>query len=296
MAKNRLQHPLQLYRVSSGGRFRAADAATEPPRGAPDKPARKQLLATQLEQLDELQRKLYADRHHAVLVIFQAMDAAGKDSTVRAVFTGVDPAGCQVHAFKAPTSAELDHDFLWRTAQKLPPRGTIGVFNRSYYEEVLAVRVHPEYLAAQRLPQVPAAATLWKQRYASIRDHEQHLARNGTLILKFWLNVSREEQRKRLLARIDEPDKNWKFEAGDLRERGYWQRYMRAYEEMIAATSTPWAPWYAIPADSKSWMRLTVAQILVKSLEGLKLHYPELPPAQVAQLNKMKRKLSKRGG
>ncbi|HVT36676.1 MAG TPA: PPK2 family polyphosphate kinase, partial [Nevskiaceae bacterium] len=204
-------------------------------------------------------------------------------------------AGCQVHAFKAPTAYELEHDFLWRTTHHLPPRGLIGVFNRSYYEEVLAVRVHPEYLRPQQLA-LPAGTALWQQRYQSIREHERHLCANGTTILKFWLHVSREEQRRRLLARIEEPDKNWKFDAGDLRERGYWRRYQQAYEAMINGTSTPWAPWHVIPADSKSWMRLLVARIVVNCLRGMKLGYPQLAPAQRAQLRSIRQQLQKRGG
>jgi PPK2 family polyphosphate:nucleotide phosphotransferase len=227
-----------------------------------------------VEEIGELQRILYAHDHRALLLVFQAMDAAGKDGTIRAVMTGVNPAGCQVYSFKQPSAQELDHDFLWRTAKCLPERGMIGIFNRSYYEEVLVVRVHPEYLAAQNLPQPIDKDTIWKDRFESIRDHELHLARNGTVVLKFFLNVSREEQKKRFLARLDEPEKNWKFSAADVQERGYWNDYMKAYADALGETSRAWAPWYAIPADFKPFMRLAVARIVRDTLKSLKLHYP----------------------
>ncbi len=269
--------PKSPHRVPFNGRFKLRDAGTELPAGAPPKVRRQESLKKHVERLDELQRRLYAGNHHSVLLIFQAMDAAGKDGTIRAVLTGIDPAGCQVHAFKRPSEHELDHDFLWRHMCALPERGRIGVFNRSWYEEVLAVRVHPEYLKFQRLPHQPKTlGALWRERYESINAIEQHLARNGTLVLKFWLNVSREEQRTRLLERLADPAKNWKFESGDLGERAHWDRYMDAYEEMLNATSRPWAPWYAIPADSKSYTRMAVADIIVRALDSLKLRYP--PP------------------
>ena len=282
------------YLVPFDGSFRVERASNKAPKDAPGKKQNRKLLQQQVEALDELQRILYAHDNHSVLLIFQAMDAAGKDSTIRAVLSGVDPAGCEVYSFKRPSDTDLDHDFLWRTAQCLPSRGRIGVFNRSYYEEVLAVRVHPEFLKNQKLPLVPKKLeTLWQERFESIRDHEKHLARNGTLILKFWLNVSREEQRQRFLARLDEPEKNWKFEGGDVSERGHWKTYMRAYEEALNATSRPWAPWYAIPADSKSHMRLTVAQIIVNSLKTLKLRYPRLEPEERAKFGQLKQQLEK---
>jgi PPK2 family polyphosphate:nucleotide phosphotransferase len=247
-----------------------------------------------VEQLTELQYLLYAHDNHALLLIFQAMDAAGKDSTIRAVLSGVDPAGCDVHAFKRPSASELDHDFLWRTSRCLPQRGRIGVFNRSYYEEVLAVRVHPELLETQRIPQLPRKLEkVWAGRYASIRDHEMHLARNGTVILKFWLNVSREEQRQRFLARLEDPAKHWKFESADVDERAHWSSYMRAYQDLLNETSRPWAPWYAIPADSKSYMRLAVADIIVRTLQGLKLRYPRLAPSQLRQFARLRRQLER---
>ncbi len=279
------------YLVPFDGSFRRKAMPTRPPRGSGGKKALKKALAGYVERLDELQRVLYAHDRYAILLVFQAMDAAGKDGTIRAVMSGLNPAGCQVHSFKQPSAEELDHDFLWRTARRLPERGRIGVFNRSYYEEVLVVRVHPEYLQAQRLPEPIDTRRIWKQRYRSIVDHEHHLARNGTVILKFWLNVSREEQKRRFLSRLDEPQKNWKFSAGDVRERGYWDDYMTAYEKALRTTSRPWAPWYAIPADNKPYMRVQVAKILTETLESLNLRYPRVDPKERARFEEMRRLL-----
>ena len=279
------------YLVPSDGSFRFDQAATRPPDSAPDKKNLNKQLEDSVETLSELQRILYAHDHHAILLVFQAMDAAGKDSTIRAVLSGVDPAGCQVFSFKRPTDAELDHDFLWRTACCMPQRGRIGVFNRSYYEEVIAVRVHPEFLDHQRLPDRPGPERIWKERYESIRDHEKHLARNGTVILKFWLNVSLEEQRERFLARLDEPEKNWKFESGDLTSRARWPEYMNAYQAALNATSTDHAPWYAIPADSKHYMRATVADIVVRTLQSLDLQWPKLDDAEREKFGEMRKLL-----
>jgi PPK2 family polyphosphate:nucleotide phosphotransferase len=281
------------YRVPFDGGFRVAKAATEAPQDAPGKKALEKHLARSVEALDALQRILYAHDNHAVLLVFQAMDGAGKDSTIRAVLSGIDPAGCQVFSFKTPSPEELEHDFLWRTTRCLPERGRIGVFNRSYYEEVLVVRVHPEYLQQQRVAHPPRGARLWQERYESIRDHERHLARNGTVILKFFLNVSRQEQKRRFLARLDEPEKNWKFNAGDVAERARWPDYMRAYEEALNATSRPWAPWYAIPADDKRFMRATVAQIVVARLQQLDLRYPEPAAAERKRFAALRRQLAK---
>jgi len=280
--------PKSPWLVPFDGDFKVAKARTNPPKGAPSKKEAKQRLADLKDRLRDLQHVLYAEDSWSLLLVFQAMDAAGKDGTIRAVLEGVNPAGCQVFSFKQPSKEELDHDFLWRTATDLPERGRIGVFNRSYYEEVLVVRVHPEYLGAQRLPDAPAPDKLWKQRYRSIRDHERHLAANGTVILKFWLHVSRDEQRKRFLARLDEPEKNWKFSAADVRERQHWKAYMHAYEEVLRATSRPWAPWYAIPADDKPFLRLQVAEIVVAALEGLDLAYPEVGEAERARFDEMR--------
>ena len=274
--------------VPFDGSFRLADAPTRPPEKDDSKKRSKKRLEDAVDRLRGLQRMLYAHDHHSVLLVFQAMDAAGKDSTIRAVMSGVNPAGCQVFSFKQPSPEELDHDFLWRSACRLPERGRIGIFNRSYYEEVLVVRVHPEYLDAQNLPDRPPLDELWEQRFESIRDHEKHLARNGTLVLKFWLNVSREEQRRRFLSRLDEPEKNWKFSAGDLRERELWDRYMEAYRAALCATSRPWAPWLAVPADDKPWMRATVAEIVVESLEGLGLHYPKVDARERNRFDEMR--------
>ncbi|HEX4873206.1 MAG TPA: PPK2 family polyphosphate kinase [Nevskiaceae bacterium] len=279
------------YRVPFNGRFVLARAPSAPPAKGPDKSENQQRLKTLVAAIAELQHILYAHDNHSLLLVFQAMDAAGKDSTIRAVLSGVDPSGCQVHAFKRPSELELDHDFLWRTAQQLPRRGHIGVFNRSHYEEVLAVRVHPTHLAAQKLPYQTPLDTLWAQRYESIRDWEKHLARNGTVILKFWLNVSYEEQRQRFLARLDEPEKHWKFESGDVRERAHWKAYMQAYETALNQTSRPWAPWYAIPADSKSFLRATVADIVHRTLQGMDLRYPVLDPAERARFAEMRAQL-----
>lgn len=282
------------YLVPFDGDFKVRRTATRPPKNAPDKLACKARLAELVAEMAELQQVLYANDHRSLLLVFQAMDAAGKDSTIRAVLSGVDPAGCQVTSFKSPSATELDHDFLWRTTVALPERGRIGVFNRSYYEEVLAVRVHPEYLAAQRLHSLPKKLdTLWQQRFESIREHEKHLARNGTVIVKFWLNVSREEQKERFLARIEEPEKNWKFNSGDIDERARWGEYMAAYEDALKATSAAHAPWYAVPADSKSYMRMVVAEIIVDTLKKMDLRYPVLPAAEKKRFAEMKRRLAK---
>ena len=278
--------PKSPYLVAPGGRWKLAKAATAPPKGQGGKKAKKrnkEKLKEHVGQLAELQRMLYAQDRYAVLFVFQAMDAAGKDGTIRAVMSGINPAGCQVSSFKRPSSEEIDHDFLWRIARRLPERGRIGIFNRSHYEEVLVVRANPGILEHQRLPRAPKK-TIWRERYESIRDYERHLARNGTVIVKFFLNVSRDEQRERLIARIDDPAKNWKFEAGDLAVRKQWDTYMKAYEGALRATSTPFAPWYAIPADDKPFMRQTVAAIMRRTLEALPLKYPTLDDDATAAL------------
>lgn len=260
--------------VPFDGSFRIDAAPTSPSREL-DKAAVEAARRERTLEIYELQRKLYADNRYAALFVFQAMDAGGKDGTIRNVFTGVNPAGFQVSSFKAPSDEELDHDFLWRVAQQLPERGRIGVFNRSHYEEVLVVRVHPQILASQKIPGELNLETIWNERLRSIREHEEHLARNGTVIIKFWLNVSRDEQKRRFLARLDNPDKNWKFEPRDVIERQHWDDYMHAYEEALNATSRPWAPWYAIPADNKPYMQARVAEIIIESLESIGLRYPE---------------------
>ncbi len=263
------------YLVHTDHSFQYKQAPTQPPKSAPGKKSCEKRLQKYIAQVDELQRQLYAHDRYSLLLIFQAMDAAGKDGTIRAVMRGINPAGCQVFSFKQPSHRELDHDFLWRTTSRLPERGRIGIFNRSYYEEVLVVRVHPEYLKTQKLPW-PTKSTLWKERYESICNHELHLARNGTIILKFWLHVSKDEQRRRLLARLTEPEKHWKFSQHDLNERKLWKQYMMAYETAVNATSQPWAPWYVVPADDKPYMRMCVAEIIAQTLKNLDLHYPKV--------------------
>ena len=266
--------PPSEFLVPFDGSLRVGNAPPAPPTKAPKAELETQRKGRTLE-IRDLQRKLYADDRYSVLFVFQAMDAGGKDSTIRSVFTGVNPAGFQVSSFKAPSNEELDHDFLWRIARRLPERGRIGVFNRSHYEEVLVVRVHPEFLEGQRLPSYELR-TIWAERFESIRSFERHLADNGTIIVKFFLNVSLEEQKKRFLRRIDQPSKNWKFNSGDVRERERWPDYMRAFEEALNATSRPWAPWYAIPADSKPFMRLQVARIVQDTLESLRVDFPKI--------------------
>ncbi len=262
--------------VPTDGSFSISNLQTTPPSGSHSKKKLKVELKELVSKLDKLQRVLYADNRFSVLLVFQAMDAAGKDSTIRAVLSGVNPQGCQVHSFKKPSKEELEHDFLWRTTKCLPERGRIGVFNRSYYEETLVVRVHPEYLNGQRIHIPENLDDLWIERFRAIREHERHLSNNGTVILKFWLNVSKEEQKSRLLDRLQTTEKNWKFEGGDLAERALWCDYMQAYQETLKATSTDCAPWHAIPADDKPFMRKEVARITVEKLQSLGLDYPNV--------------------
>jgi PPK2 family polyphosphate:nucleotide phosphotransferase len=251
-------------------------------------------LAAQIEQLSALQQKHYACNRHALLLIFQAMDAAGKDGVIRHVMSGINPQGCQVFSFKHPSAIELDHDFLWRTSLCLPERGRIGVFNRSYYEDVLIVRVHPEILQSQlNLDRLPKDKSIWKQRYRSILDHERHLDRTGTKIVKFFLHISKEEQRKRFLARIDDPDKNWKFGEADMTERTFWKDYMSAYEHCLTATSTDYAPWYVVPADDKENSRLIVSQIVLEALRSLKPSYPATTKERAKELQSVREQLLK---
>ncbi len=281
------------YLVPFDGTFRVKNAATSPPSNANGNQQCKQLLNDLVEQLDELQRILNAHDRHAMLLIFQGMDTAGKDGTIRAVMRGIDPAGCQVMSFKQPGHEELDHDFLWRTTKHLPRRGSIGIFNRSYYEEVLIVRVHPDLLKNQKLPADMDMQNIWDHRYKSINAFEKHMARNGTVILKFWLNISCKEQRWRFLSRLDEPHKHWKFSESDVKERGHWKSYMEAFEQALNATSKPWAPWYAIPADNKGYMRFCVADIIVKSLQTLDLHYPKVSAADKKRFDKVRKILQR---
>ena len=252
------------------------------------------LLAEHAGKLSEQQSRLYADNSYALLLIFQAMDAAGKDSAIKHVMSGINPQGCQVFSFKHPSAEELDHDFLWNATRKLPERGRIGIFNRSYYEEVLIVRVHKDILDAERLPEeLLGEKSIWRDRYRSIVNLEDHLHRNGTRILKFFLHLSKEEQRKRFLKRIDEPEKNWKFSVDDIKERGYWKQYMKAYESCLSATSTDQAPWYVVPADDKGNAQLIVSRIILDALKELKLEYPKVSPERLQELRKIRKLLSK---
>jgi PPK2 family polyphosphate:nucleotide phosphotransferase len=251
------------------------------------------VLAEHVHKLSAQQSRLYADDSYALLLIFQAMDAAGKDSAIKHVMSGVNPQGCQVYSFKHPSPEELDHDFLWNAMRKLPERGRIGIFNRSYYEEVLIVRVHQNILDAERLPKkLLSEKNIWRDRYRSIVNLEEHLHRNGTRIIKFFLHLSKEEQRKRFLSRIDEPEKNWKFNIDDVKERESWKHYMKAYEECLSATSTTTAPWYAVPADDKATTRLIVSRIILDTLKKLKLEYPKLSPERLQELRKIRRLLA----
>ena len=249
------------------------------------------LLEQSVARLSTLQEMLYAQDRWALLLIFQAMDAAGKDSAIKHVMSGVNPQGCEVRAFKEPSTEELDHDYMWRCARWLPERGRIGIFNRSYYEEVLVVRVHPELLTRQKLPPQLVTKGIWTERFEDIRNFERYATRNGIVILKFFLNVSKDEQKRRFLDRLDEPEKHWKFSAGDVAERHYWDRYMHAYEEMMRATATPHAPWYVVPADNKWYTRLVVASAIVGALESLKLAYPTIDAATRKRLKTVRREL-----
>ncbi len=290
----KLEHLARRFRIDGPSRFRlSAHDPAECCGLTIDKNEAKKMLAEGIERLNGLQQRLYASDNWSMLIVFQAMDAAGKDSVIKHVMTGLNPQGVEVHPFKAPSQEELDHDFLWRAGKQLPERGRIGIFNRSHYEEVLVVRVHPELLAKQKLPQSLAGKDIWQNRFDDIRAFERHLARNGTLVLKFFLNVSREEQRKRFLDRIDEPAKRWKFSMGDVEERKLWDKYMDAYEDMIRHTSTPEAPWFVVPADQKWFTRLVVAAAMVNALHGLKLEYPKVAGAALKELHKAKKALSK---
>lgn len=260
--------------------------------GISDKQTGKELLKANVDKMKDLQDKLYAFDKYAILMVFQAMDAAGKDSTIKHVMSGVNPQGCQVKSFKKPSTEELDHDFLWRCYKALPERGNIGIFNRSYYEEVLITKVHPEVLMYQKLPSIETPDNLskqfWHNRYHDINEFERHLVENGTIVLKFFLHVSKKEQKKRFLDRINNPSKNWKFTINDIQERKYWNDYMKAYEDIFLKTSTEYAPWYIIPADHKWFMRLIVSEIFVQAMEKLQLSYPDVSEAQKAELTKAK--------
>jgi PPK2 family polyphosphate:nucleotide phosphotransferase len=293
MAKSILFEPIEnRYLVPFEGGFKIDKAPTDAPDGAPSKKENIKELEEVIEKLTTLQEKLYAQDRYAVLLVFQALDAAGKDGTIRAVMSGVNPQGCHVTSFKQPSAEELDHDFLWRVQRALPERGRIGIWNRSHYEEVLVVRVHPEYLERQRLPRVPEDLDdLWEERFDSINEAEKHWARNGTVILKFFLHVSQKEQHERFLERIVDPDHNWKFSAGDLVESAHYDDYQAAYQSMLAATSKPWAPWYCIPADKKPFMRRTIGEIIVDTLARLPLAYPAVSAEQRIEMERYRRQL-----
>jgi PPK2 family polyphosphate:nucleotide phosphotransferase len=297
----RMPHPILFEPVESpflvgfDKTFKIEKAPTESETD-PGKAPNVEALEEAVEKLAKLQGRLYANAKYSVLLVFQALDAAGKDGTIRAVMSGINPQGTSVHSFKAPTSEELEHDFLWRTWKRLPERGRIGVWNRSHYEEVLVVRVHPQFLDGQQLPRRPKLADLWEERYESIVEAERHWARNGAVILKFFLNVSQAEQHKRFLDRINDPESHWKFNANDLGESKKWDEYMAAYQDAMRATSKPWAPWYAIPADSKSYMRRAVAEIVVATLKQLDLAPPVLGEKDRAALELARKELEAERG
>jgi PPK2 family polyphosphate:nucleotide phosphotransferase len=286
-ASHKLSKP---YRVTDGKEFRLKDVdpADTGSLAAEDKPRAKEALQTGIEALTGLQDMLYAQDRWSVLLIFQAMDAAGKDGAIKHVMSGINPQGCQVASFKGPSPEELDHDYMWRCTKHLPERGRIGIFNRSYYEEVLIVRVHEDFLQKQKLPPELIAKDIWDDRYRDIRSYERYLSNNGTIVRKFFLHVSRKEQKKRFLERIETPEKNWKFSASDAKERGHWKEYMEAYEDMIRHTATDASPWYVVPADNKWFTRVVVAAAVIDALASLNLEYPKVGKEQLAELEAAK--------
>ena len=281
----------KTYRIESGKHFRLKDFDPADTAHWHSKEHAEKALQQGIARTGELQDKLYAQNNWAVLLIFQAMDAAGKDGAIKHVMSGINPQGCQVYSFKAPSEVELQHDFLWRTTRVLPERGRIGIFNRSYYEEVLVVRVHPAILKSQRMPASLVDKKIWDERFEDIRCFERHMTRSGTVIRKFFLNLSKKEQKQRFLARLDHPEKNWKFSADDIHERKYWEDYQGAYEEMIRNTSSEEAPWYVVPADNKWFTRLVVSTVLVDTLESLKLSYPKVDERKRQELEAAKKVL-----
>jgi PPK2 family polyphosphate:nucleotide phosphotransferase len=283
------------YRIKDGKKFRLKDQDPGTTRGIKDKEKAKEALTASLAALSEMQEKLYAQDRWALLLIFQAMDAAGKDSAIKHVMSGVNPQGCDVYSFKGPSKEELDHDYLWRAHRVTPERGKIGLFNRSYYEEVLVVKVHQELLEAQTLPEKLVTEDIWEERYEDINHFERYLARNGVVILKFFLHVSKKEQRKRFLERLDDPVKNWKFSMADVKERGFWKDYQKAYEEMIQRTATKHAPWYVVPADNKWFTRLVVAAAIIDALDKLDLQFPTASKEKRKELEKVKDSLEQEG-
>ena len=280
------------YRVTDGSHFRLASIDPNDTRGLEDKKRAKKILKDGVKMLAEYQDKLYAQDTWGVLLIFQAMDAAGKDGAIKHVMSGVNPQGCQVYSFKSPSSEELDHDYLWRTSKNLPERGRIGIFNRSYYEEVLAVRVHEAFLAKQKIPRKLITKQIWTHRFEDINNFETYLHRNGILVRKFFLHVSKDEQKKRFLSRLDDKHRNWKFSSADARERGFWDQYMVVYEDMIRHTATPNSPWYVVPADNKWFTRLVVAGAVVHALESLDLNYPTVSAEQKKDLEQARQMIA----
>ena len=291
----RVREIIDRYRVEDGKKFRLKDVDPADTAGLKSeiKDEAKQLLAQGVERMSELQDMLYAQDRWSLLLIFQAMDAAGKDGTIKHVMSGLNPQGCQVHSFKTPSNEELDHDFLWRTSCRLPERGKIGIFNRSYYEEALVVRVHQQLLETQKLPPELITKDIWKERFKDIRHFESYLTRNGTKVRKFFLHVSQDEQKKRFLERLEEPEKNWKFSAADVRERQSWKAYQEAYEDLVQHTATREAPWFVVPADNKWFTRLVVAAVVVEALQSMKLAYPTVDGKKRAELIKAKTELEK---
>jgi PPK2 family polyphosphate:nucleotide phosphotransferase len=286
------------YRVTSDKKFKLKDFPTLPGEesGKPEKLFPQQSLQLGIQVLAEMQDKMYAEDKWSLLIIFQAMDAAGKDSAIKHVLSGINPQGCEVTSFKAPSAEELDHDFLWRCIKKTPERGHIGIFNRSYYEEVLVVRVHEEILKAQKLPDKLITESIWDERLTDIHNYESYLNRNGILVVKIFLNVSKKEQKKRFLERIDKPEKNWKFSAGDLVERKYWKQYMAAYEDMIKKTASDKSPWYVVPADNKPYARMVIASAILTAMDSMKLAYPQINDEQQAELQRLKEVLLEEKG
>lgn len=289
----RAQELSSPYRVTNGKEFRLKDVDPGDTNRftKDDKPRAKEALKDGIDALSDLQEMLYAQDRYSILLIFQAMDAAGKDGAIKHVMSGINPQGCQVSSFKKPTSEDLDHDYLWRCLKRLPERGRIGIFNRSYYEETLVVRVHPELLEHQKLPKSCLSENIWDERFEDIQNVEKYLSRNGTVIRKFFLHLSKEEQLKRFLSRLDEPDKNWKFSEADARERGYWDDYQHAYEEMIRNTSTEEAPWYVVPADNKWYTRMIVAAAIIDALHSLDLHFPVVSDERRKELERARKEL-----
>lgn len=289
--KDRARSFVKPFTITDGRRFRLKDFDPRDTRGLKDRAEAENALAAGIERLSALQEKLYAQDRWGVLLIFQAMDAAGKDSAISHVMSGVNPQGCQVFSFKAPSAEELDHDYLWRTHRCMPERGRIGIFNRSYYEEVLVVRIHPGFLAAQKLPDGGSSKDLWRERFEDIAAHERYLARNGYVIRKFFLHVSKAEQKQRFLDRIDEPEKNWKFSLADAKERAAWKDYMEAYEDAIRHTASEHAPWIVVPADRKWFARLVVAGAIIEALEALHLEFPTVDDQKKKELAAARRVL-----